>query len=165
VSNRGAYPNWFLPAVCVVLVMGVVAIFGFGAYFFGSEFSPVLGWFSAMGEKAKASFTVVEERPEVRARLEEKYPGETMTVQDRIMTNGDRSLSVGLVNSQHAQSDSEAKKAVAFGVAKLAFATHPRANELIHVSVHYSTVTTAGPVTQEENSDPYRFTPEELSES
>jgi hypothetical protein len=145
--------------------MGVVAVFGLGAYFFGSEFSPVLGWLSAMGEKAKASVTVVEERPEVRARLEEKYPGETMTVQDRIMTNGDRSLSVGLVNSQHAQLDSEAKKAVAYGVAKLAFDTHPRASELIHISVHFSTVTTVGPVSQEENYDPYRFTPEELTDS
>jgi len=165
VSNRGTYPDWILPAVCVVFVMGVVAVFGLGAYFFGSEFSPVLGWLSAMGEKAKASVTVVEERPEVRARLEEKYPGETMTVQDRIMANGDRSLSVGLVNSQHAQLDSEAKTAVAYGVAKLAFDTHPRASELIHISVHFSTVTTAGPVSREENSDPYRFTPEELSES
>lgn len=163
-SNRETYPSWTLPAVCVVLVMGVIAVFALGAYSFGSEFSPVLGWLSAMGEKAKTSVTVVEERPEIRARLEEEYPGETMTVQDRIMTNGDRSVSVGLVNSQHAQSGSEAKGAVAFGVAKLAFDTHPRANELIHISVHFSTVTTAGPVSQKENSDPYRFTPEELSD-
>ncbi len=163
-SIRGTYPDWILPAVCLVFVMGVVAVFGLGAYFFGSEFSPVLGWLSAMGEKAKASVTVVEERPEVRARLEEKYPGETITVQDRIMMNGERSVSVGLVNSQHAQLDSEAKKAVAYGVAKLAFDTHPRASELIHISVHFSTVTSAGPVKWEENSIPYRFTPEELSE-
>ena len=152
-SIRGTYPNWILPAVCVVFVMGGVAV-GLGAYFFGPE----------LVEKAKASVTVIEERPEVRARLEQKYPGETITVQDRIMMNGERSLSVGLVNSQHAQLDSEPKKAVAYGVARLAFDTHPRASELIHISVHFSTVTSAGPVSWEENSDPYRFTPEELSE-
>ena len=153
-SIRGTYPSWILPAACVVFVTGVIGV-GLGAYFFGPE----------LLEQAKASVTEVEERPEVRARLEEKYPGETITVQDRIKMNGERSLSVGLVNSQHAQLDSEAKKAVAYGVAKLAFDTHPRASELIHISVHFSTVTTAGPVSREEYSDPYRFTPEELSET
>ena len=71
---------------------------------------------------------------------------------------------MGLLNSQHARLDSEAKKAVAFGAARLAFDIHPRANELIRISIHFSTVGSAGLVSWEENSDPYRFTPEELSE-
>ena len=163
-SNRGTYPNWILPAVCVVFVTGVVAV-GLGGYFFVPDVlreEAVEHWAFLM-EKAKAAGTVVEERPEVRARLEQKYPGENFTAQDRI-TNGERALFVGLLNSQHAGLDSEAKKAVAFGAARLAFDIHPRANELIWISVHFSTVGSAGLVSWEENSDPYRFTPEELSE-
>ncbi len=159
-SIRSTYPNWILPAVCVVFVIGFIAV-GLGAFFFGPE---LVEKAKASVTKVKASITHLEERPEVRARLEEKYPGETITVQDRITMNGERSLLVGLVNSQHVQLDSDAKKAVAYGVARLAFDTHPRASELIHIFVHFSTVTNAGPVRWEENSDPYRFTPEELSE-
>ena len=53
-SIRETYPNWMLPAVCVVFVLGVVAVFGLGAYFFGTEFSPVLGWLSTKVEETKA---------------------------------------------------------------------------------------------------------------
>ena len=160
-KDRGTYPNWILPAVCVVFVTGVVAV-GLGSYFFVPELreEAVQHW-AFLLEKAKAAGTVVEERPEVRARLEQKYPGENFTAQDRI-TNGARSLFVGLVNSQHARLDSEARKALALGAARLAFDTHPRASELTRISVHFSTVGSAGLVSSEEKSDPYRFTPEEL---
>ena len=159
---RETSPNWNLPAVCVVFVLGFVAVV-LGGYFFGPAAlrEEAVEHFAWLLEKATTSGTVVEERPEVRARLEKKYPGEEFTARDHI-TNGERVLSVGLVNSQHARLDSEAKRAVAIGAARLAFDTHPMASELTGISVHSSTVGSANLVSWEENSDPYRFTPEEL---
>jgi hypothetical protein len=145
--------NWILPAAFIVLVMGVVVI-GLGAYFFRPD----------LVEGAKASITTVEERAEVRALLEDEYPGETFTVQDRVTINGQRSLSVGLLDSQHARLESETRTALAYEVARFAFDTHPKASELTDVFVHFSTATKLGPVSWEENSKPLRFTSEELSE-
>lgn len=152
-SNRETYPGWILPTLFVVFVVGVLAL-SLGAYFFGPE----------LVNQARASVTVVEERPEVRARLEQQYPGETITVQDRIVMNGERSLWVGLASSGDSRSDAEPAEALAYGLAKLAFDTHPSAGELSHVAVQFSTVTSAGPVRWEESSEPYGFSPEELSE-
>ena len=161
-KTRGSHPNRILLTIGVVFAMGVVAVGGVGL-FLGPEAlgEEAIEHFAWLLEKAKISATVVEERPQVRARLEQEYPGEHFTAEDRI-TNSERALSVGLVNSQHARLDSEARKALALGAARLAFDTHPRASELTRISVHFSTVGSAGLVSSEEKSDPYRFTPEEL---
>ena len=99
----------------------------------------------------------------MRALLEAAYPDETFRVEDRVLMSGERSLLVGLLNSEYARLEPEPKQSVAYGVAKLAFDTHPKAGELTHVSVRFTTVTKAGPFSNEESSVPIRFTPKELT--
>ena len=91
-KDRGTYPNWILPAVCVVFVTGVVAV-GLGSYFFVPELREEAVQHSAfLLEKAKAAGTVVEERPEVRARLEQKYPARTSRLKIALRTASALSL-------------------------------------------------------------------------
>jgi len=136
-----------------VFIVGVIAA-GVGIYFFHPE----------LITQAKSSVNVVEERPEIATRLEQEFPGETFTAQDRVTMNGERALSVALLNSKQAGLDAELKRAMAHNVARLAFDAHPKASELTHVFIHFSTRTSAGPLTWEENSEPIQFASEELAE-
>ncbi len=139
------------PAAAIILFVAVAAL-GVGAIFFGP----------GLLEQAAGSVSVLEERPEITRRLHEQLGGE-FTVSDRISSD-ERSLSVGIEHPEGGAQDPVESREVAQRAAKLAYAAHPEAAELTHVSVQFLSTSRLGPIRWEENSEPYRFTPEDLTD-
>ncbi|ANM29460.1 hypothetical protein ABI59_07485 [Acidobacteria bacterium Mor1] len=149
-DNPGAGRIW-RPAAAIILFITAAAL-GVGAIFFGPD----------LFEQAAGSVSVLEERPEITTQLALHLGGE-FTVADRV-SYGERSLSVGIRKPEGDVQDPDDSRQVAQRAAKIAFDAHPQAAELTHVSVQFLTTSRLGPIRWEENSDPYRFTPEELTD-
>jgi hypothetical protein len=140
-------PWWFF-GVAFVVVIGAI---GLGGYTYGP----------ALVQKVKATVAISEPLPEIQARLQQEYPEETFTVHDHVL-DGKRSLQVSLMNSEHASLDSEARRVLALGVARLAFASDPGARELTSVSVQFAMSSETGFIRRTDNSGEYEFGLEEL---
>ena len=149
-SRDRSIVKWFLIAAGIVLVLGVGTV-GIVAYLFGP----------GIVDKAIVAVDTLGELSEAQARLQSEYPGEQIQVHGQTV-NGEPSLTISFVNSERAKLGPDARKLLAFEAAELTFNVYPEAMELTHIAVVFTKSASTGVIRFTDNTDGYRFTPEEL---